>query len=269
MKRVEWSARPDESVWEDPGVDRTEARELVDAVEHWHQAWRLPYGIRTPGSYDPEQLFKRLRLPDIRGRRILDVGTADGFFAFKCESLGAEVVAIDHKGHNVTGFETAKRILGSNVEYVVANVYDLDPKEFGRFDIVLCLGVVYHLRHPLLALDRLRAMVEPGGALAVESLVCDEHLYTAREQYSSLRELAPKLSGIPIAQFLPAYRYSDDATNKWSPNLEGLKAMVEDAGFAAERVEAWDDRGFVWARAVESAELDRLRAMDAGFRDVP
>ena len=250
-------------------LSKDEARKLVASVPHWHHAWRLPNGVATPGSYDPAPLFERLHLEDLTGRRVLDVGTADGYFAFRCESLGAEVVAIDHKISGLNGFQAARRILGSSVDYVEANVYDLDPDSLGRFDVVLFLGVLYHLRHPLLAIDRLRSMVEPGGRLLVESLVCDQRFFTGREQHSTLAELAPALSTIPVVQFLPAYRYSDDGSNRWSPNAEGLRSMVEDAGFRAERVETWDDRALVDAIAVEDPEIDRLRRMDAGKRDVP
>ena len=236
---------------------------------HWHQSWPIARGVVTPGKYDPQPLFERLALPDLTGRRVLDVGTADGFYAFQCEALGAEVVAVDHKKSEFNGFLTAKKILSSKVEYVEANVYDLSPEEFGDFDLVLFLGVMYHLRHPLLALDRLRAIIRIDGAIAVESLVCDRSVYLGREQSETLAQLAPRLCDIPIVQFLPAYRFCDDGTNKWSPNVEALKAMVEDSGFRAERVEVWGDRALMWARVVEEPELDWLRTMDAGSRNVP
>jgi tRNA (mo5U34)-methyltransferase len=247
---------------------QSQIRELVSRV-HWHQRWEIAEGVTTPGNYDPQHLFDRLELTDLSGMRVLDVGTADGFYAFQCEALGAEVVAIDHKIKDLSGFMIAKQILGSKVEYIEANVYDLQPEEFGDFDLVLFLGVLYHLRHPLLGLDRLRALVRANGAIAVESLVCDQRFFVGKNKTKKLKKIAPRMSKLPIAQFLSGNRFSDDATNQWAPNVEGMKAMVEDSGFRAERVETWDGRALVFARAIEEPELDWLRAMDYGKRQVP
>ena len=161
-----------------------EIRRLVESVHHWHHIIQFPHGIASPGAYDPRQLFDRLELPDLRGKRVLDVGTRDGFFAFSCEWLGAEVVAIDHTDPANTGFLAARKILGSSVEYVQANVYTLEPEKLGSFDVILFLGVLYHLRHPLLALDRLRSLSR--GLLFVESLVCDQSIFTDLQKPQAL-----------------------------------------------------------------------------------
>jgi tRNA (mo5U34)-methyltransferase len=216
-----------------------------------------------PGAYDPRQLFDRLALPDLRGKRVLDVGTRDGFFAFACEKLGAEVVAIDHTDPANTGFLAALEILGSSVEYVQANVYTLEPAQLGSFDVILFLGVLYHLRHPLLALDRLRALSR--GLLFVESLVCDQGIFTDFQQPETLAAVAPRLADIPIAQFLPFGRFHPDWTNKWSPNVACLRAMVEDALFTVEDVQPWGDRALVRAVARDSPELRRRAELDRGL----
>jgi hypothetical protein len=72
-------------------LSSAQIRELVASVPHWHHIFAFPQGITTPGAYDPRDLFSRLRLPDLRGKRVLDVGTRDGFFAFECERRGAHV----------------------------------------------------------------------------------------------------------------------------------------------------------------------------------
>lgn len=245
----------------------SEIRTIVESVPHWHHTIQFPHGIASPGAYDPRHLLDLLALPDLRGKRVLDVGTRDGFFAFACEKLGAEVVAVDHTDPANTGFLAARKILGSSVEYVQANVYTLDPATLGSFDVILFLGVLYHLRHPLLALDRLRALSR--GLLFVESLVCDESLFTGLQQPQSLTAIAPALTGIPIAQFLPFGRFHPDWTNKWSPNVACLQALVEDALFTVEDVRQWGDRALVRATALDNPERLRRIELDRGLEPSP
>jgi tRNA (mo5U34)-methyltransferase len=241
-----------------------EVRTLVDAVPHWHHIMHLPHGIVSPGVYDPRQLFSFLELPDLRGKRVLDVGARDGFFAFECERLGAEVVALDHIQMELTGFGVAKEVYGSKVEYIQANVYDLGPDQLGTFDVVLFLGVLYHLRHPLLALDRLRLLCR--SLLIIESLVCDARFFTAFESGEPLARLAPKLAGTPLAQFLPVGRYHSDPTNKWVPNAAGLRALLADALFDPGPARTWGDRALVHARPIDDAKMQRWIELDKGLQ---
>lgn len=241
----------------------SETQQIIDTVPYWHHTIRFPHGIASPGAYDPTDLFNRLGLAELGGRRVLDVGTRDGFFAFQCERLGAEVVAIDHTAPGNTGFMAAKRILQSSVEYIQTNVYEMTPERFGTFDVILFLGVLYHLRHPLLALDRLRALCR--GRLYVESLVCDQGVFTGMQQSQPLAALAPGLVDLPVAQFLPFGRFHPDWTNKWSPNAACLKALVEDCMFTVEEVQTWGDRALVWANVRESSELRRRTELDQGL----
>ena len=245
---------------------RREIEERIAAVPHWHQVIRLGDDVATPGAYDPATLLERIALGDLSGKRVLDVGTCDGYFAFACEALGAEVLAIDHKDLDVTGFAVARDLLDSKVEYVQTNVYDVSPDRFGHFDVVLFLGVLYHLRHPLLALDRLRGVCR--SELVVESLVCDEALFTGYEEQRPLRELDPDLADLPIAQFLPAGRFHSDLTNKWVPNTAALEALIRDAAFVPTETIRWLDRALVRARASDDPETEKLVELDRGLRHV-
>jgi tRNA (mo5U34)-methyltransferase len=243
-------------------LDPAAIARLVSQVEHWHHTIHFPGGISSPGAYDPGDLLQRLGLPDLSGKRVLDVGTRDGYFAFACERLGAEVVAIDHVDPAETGFEIARSILGSQVTYTVANVYDLQASQLGQFDVVLFLGVLYHLRHPLLALDRLRGLCR--GTLFVESLTCDAGVFTALDRHVPLAELAPGMRDLPFAQFLPRDRFHRDWTNKWSPNLACLVALVEDAEFTVTQTQTWGDRALVRAVAREDRMAQQRARHDAG-----
>ena len=109
--------------------------------------------------------------------RVLDIGARDGFFTFEAERAAArEVVALDNESPHNTGFAIAAELLGSKATYVTENVYSLNPERYGRFDLVLFLGVIYHLRHPLLALDRIHDVCSPEALLLLETHMIDEGL---------------------------------------------------------------------------------------------
>jgi tRNA (mo5U34)-methyltransferase len=250
-----------------PELSPSEIQELVATVPYWHHILKFPHGISSPGAYDPRGLFEMLQLPDLQGKRVLDVGTRDGFFAFELERRGAEVVALDYTAEDLTGFAAARRIYGSKVEYVQANVYDLDPARLGTYDVVLFLGVLYHLRHPLLALDRLRPLCRE--LLIVESLVCDARVFTGYETGPALAAAAPALAEVPLAQFLPVGKFHRDPTNKWVPNVACLRALLADAMFAPGPTHAWGDRALVHARPVDDPTALRWVETDRGVLSRP
>ena len=102
-------------------------------------------------------------------------GTSNGGAAFELERRGAErVVAVDIYPESWFGFDAVKKLLGSRVQYVEASVYELGALLRQEFDIVLFWGVLYHLRHPLLALDNIRALLR--GTAFLETAVCDAEL---------------------------------------------------------------------------------------------
>src|SRR5438067_8216127 len=131
----------------------------------------LPDSSILPGLQSLDHLRWRLDLfglpRDLSGRRVLDIGAWDGWFSFECERRGASVVAVDCV--ELDTFLEVKRLIGSKVEYLRLDVNELSAKRLGRFDIVLFLGVLYHLRHPLMGLER---CVELSTGIAlVESFV--------------------------------------------------------------------------------------------------
>ena len=127
------------------------------AAHRWFHTMDLGGGLRTVGIHDPLTRLPLLGLPEsLAGLSVLDVGAWDGFFAFECERRGAtRVVASDHFSWHgpgwgtKAGFEMAREALGSRVEDIDIDVMDLSPERIGTFDLVLFLGVLYHLRDPL------------------------------------------------------------------------------------------------------------------------
>lgn len=203
-------------------MTREELRSKVAALS-WYHTIDLGDGIVTPGADNTPVRLARLDLPaSFAGRTVLDVGAWDGFFSFEAERRGASrVVATDfYSWHGPgwgtkAGFELARRGLQSRVEDVDIDVMDLSPERVGTFDVVLFLGVLYHLRHPLLALDRLASVTRE--LLILETVI--------------------DLVGIrrPAAAFYPGRELNDDPTNWWGPNVPAVHGMLRSAGFESVR----------------------------------
>jgi len=195
---------------------------------------RLPIGDEfTPGLRDVAELCRFLRLPeDLRGRRVLDIGTFDGGLAFACEVRGAdEVVALDVVRHDTFAF--AHAALQSKVRFETGNTYSLDPARLGTFDLVIFAGVLYHLRYPLLGLDRLRTVA--SGDVHVET-------HTAR---LPLRR--------PAAVFYEGDELNGDYTNWFGPNDRAVQAWFRSAGFRIARIGRQRERVSYLATAIPGA----------------
>lgn len=218
-------------------------RERIAQFPFWYHKIELPFGITTPGWAPIDR--DTYRIPaDLRGKRVLDVGAWDGFWTFEALKRGAsQVVAIDDFSDYLgrlpqesrkawQTFDTCKEILGYS-EYQCPrfdmSVYDLREDTFGKFDVVFFFGTLYHLRHPLLALDRLSALCREE--IFVESAILDD--------YSPYLE--GDIRGYPggqmVMEFYPDDQYCGNATNWWTPTLHCLGHMVRSAGFAT--TEGW------------------------------
>src|SRR5258708_4834313 len=132
----------------------------------WWHSFELPDGRRIDGVCGLQVLKDRIgQFPipaDLRGARVLDIGAWDGWFSFEMERRGADVLAIDCWDN--PRFHRMRAALNSRVEYRLMDVYELTPETVGRFDIVLFMGVLYHLKHPLLALERVCAIATDMAA---------------------------------------------------------------------------------------------------------
>ncbi len=218
----------------DRGFDER-VKQLADSVQsrfRYHTI-ELPDGSVLPGLQSVEHLRWRLGLfglpEDLRGKRVLDIGAWDGWFSFECERRGAEVVAVDCVALNT--FLEARELLQSRVEYLTLDVSELSPAKLGTFDIVLFFGVLYHLRHPLLGLEK------------VVELCTDLALI---ESYVIPSEARP----IPaVMEFYERTELGGQIDNWCGPSPEGLLAMCRSAGFAqAELKDVTNQRGSVVCR---------------------
>ena len=240
-----------------------EIQQQLATVQHWYHRIEVAPGITTPGVHDSPSALKLLQLPnDCRGLRALDIGARDGFFSFELEKRGAKVLAIDYVPETQTGFAVARNLLGSQVQFELANVYDLQPDRYGTFDLVLFLGVLYHLRNPLLALDRVRSVCK--DRMWLESYVIDHSvLDPSTGKFRELREFAPGLVSSPIMQFYPREELNKDFTNWWGPNMACLKGLAEAAGFSIERELLHGERGLLQCRAKDDVRLNYFRDIES------
>src|SRR5215813_14120695 len=148
-----------------------EQREAFNSSGWWHSV-DLGGGVITPGVHKIEELrdnYARFDLPDdLKGKRVLDIGAWDGFYTFEAERHGAEVVAVD-VWRPETFFE-AKRALNSRARHLEMSVYELNRDRLGSFDVVFFMGVLYHLKHPLLGLERVSEMTNDFAVIETHAV---------------------------------------------------------------------------------------------------
>jgi tRNA (mo5U34)-methyltransferase len=208
----------------------------------WFHNLHLPDGTQTAPEHPlgdfPAFKWRQIEecLPrDLSGARALDIGCNAGFYAFQLASRGAEVLAIDLDEHYLQQGCWAAQHLDpeGRVEFRQGSVYDLVEVE-GSFEVVLFMGVLYHLRYPLLALDLAAERV--GGKLVLQTLTMpgSDPLGTPENVEIDERErlLGP---GWPRAAFIE-HRLAGDPTNWWAADAACVEAMARSAGLrVAER----------------------------------
>jgi tRNA (mo5U34)-methyltransferase len=197
----------------------------------WYHSIELPDGGVIEGHQSIEQLRRRVRMfpipEDLTGKRVLDIGAWDGWFSFEMERRGAEVMALDSAKN--TRLLEARRLLGSRIDYRIGDICRLTWRELGKFDIVLFLGVLYHVKHPVMALENVCGLTRDMAC--IESFVTDEDV-----------------SAIPLMEFYETTELRGQLDNWVGPNASCLMAFCRTAGFA--RVDwggALGERGHVTA----------------------
>ena len=193
----------------------------------WWFSFDLPDGTKIEGVSTVEVQRKRIEafpIPaDLTGKRVLDIGTWDGWFAFEMERRGAEVVAVDCWDN--PRFREVHKRLCSRVDYRCLDMYELTPERIGKFDIVLFMGVLYHLKHPLLALELVCALTNDFAA--VDSFVVKEAHRAGTD--AALR---------PFMEFYENDELGGQIDNWCGPTLPCLLAMCRTAGFARVELQA-------------------------------
>src|SRR5215467_7926167 len=164
-----------------------EAQEASRVTVHPKLAGRTCYhkyeiaaGLFTPGQFlevDPKRCLDEIGVPrDLSGLRALDIGAWDGPYTFELERRGAQVTALDIQDPDITVFNAVKEIKNSSATFVRGGVYDALPEALGTFDLVLFDGVYYHLKNPVLSLQRIRRLLKDGGTLFIEGASATDYL---------------------------------------------------------------------------------------------
>ena len=236
----------------------------------WYHSIEIEPGIVTPGSLSSQTLqrmLEYLQFPaSLAGLSVLDIGAWDGFYSFEAERRGAKrVVAYDLSPADYFGFATAKELLQSNVEYRQGSAYDLRAEIVGTFDVVLFLGVLYHLRYPLLALDRIRDVCM--GYLLLETHFLDNNLLMNDGTSVPLVGIDSRLAAIPLYRFYRSNELNKDFSNWFSPNRQAIEDGLWTAGFEPGRLAEWGDRVAYKATRMETVP-EYLQGTYEGFKFV-
>ena len=222
-------------------ADMTEAqlRQRIEELGPWFHNLRLR-GIPTaPGHFlgnYPEIKFESFReaIPaDLTGKSVLDIGCNAGFYSFEMKRRGAaRVLGIDTDMHYLRQARFAAEIMGADVEFRQMAVWEI-AKLGEKFDLVIFMGVLYHLRHPLLALDLIHAHVAKDLLLFQSMQRGSREVVEVAEDYDFNAPAPFDEPGYPKMHFIE-HRYSHDETNWWVPNRACSEAMLRSAGFVIE-----------------------------------
>jgi tRNA (mo5U34)-methyltransferase len=226
-------------------VGRSDLEERIEALGPWFHNIDLNGVWTAPGHFlgdYPGAKFRRFapHLPqDLSGKTVLDIGCNAGFYAIEMKRRGAErVLGIDSDERYLAQARLAADVLGhdDDLEFAKVDVYDVGA--IGEtFDLVIFMGVLYHLRHPLLALDLIREHVA-RDLLLFQSMQRGSKLVLELDEDYEFEETGIFFeSSFPKLHFVEQ-RYSHDWTNWWVPNRACTEAMLRSAGFSIdERIE--------------------------------
>jgi tRNA (mo5U34)-methyltransferase len=214
-------------------------QQRVDDLGPWFHNMRLGNVQTAPhhflGDY-PELKYQRFReaLPsDMKGLSVLDVGCNGGFYSLEMKRRGAvRVLGIDTDEHYLRQARFAAEVTGLDVRFERMAVWDVGALG-ERFDLVIFMGVLYHLRHPLLALDLIHEHVAKDMLLFQSMQRGSREIAPVAEDYDFSEPAPFDEPGYPKMHFVER-RYSHDETNWWVPNRACTEAMLRSSGFAIE-----------------------------------
>jgi tRNA (mo5U34)-methyltransferase len=218
-------------------TDQIRAR--AEALGPWFHNLDLQ-GVRTApdhflGDY-PAQKFRHFAgaLPErLDGKSVLDIGCNGGFYSLEMKRRGAaRVLGVDYDDVYLNQARFAAEVLGADVEFRKLSVFDVALLG-ERFDLVIFMGVFYHLRHPLLALDLIHEHVAGDMLLFQTMQRGSEEVDPLRPDYDFFEQDHFERPGYPKMHFIEQ-SYSNDPTNWWAPNRAASAAMLRSAGFAIE-----------------------------------
>ncbi len=226
-----------------PSQERLTAEQASLRVRE--QTWGLTFeivpGLWSAGRFEmhASAACDALGVPaNLSGLRGLDVGAWDGPITFELERRGAQAHALDIQDPKRVGFDLARAIIGSRAVHYQASVYQLPFAPLEQLDLIVFRGVLYHLKYPILALERLSASLKIGGVLYFET----ESLLNYAEDMQGLPiELdvaALNATGVPLCL---SYPNNYKASSNWFiPNPACLTGWLEVSGFQVGDLSTWE-----------------------------
>lgn len=220
-------------------VDLDSLRAKIAESGFWYQNIELAPGIWTnpndPRAYDPRERWNIIEpyVPkDLSGKTVLDLGCSAGFFAAKMKQRGAKrVVAVDVAPWVKRQVTVVAAALGLDIEIRVQDVHEFCLETREKFDYVLFLGLLYHLRHPLLVLDRLSCML--GEKLFIQTPIVGrkpDGSLRVKDDYPSNETQVFDHPDFPRLSFIEK-KFNADSSNWWFPNENCLLAMLRSSGY--------------------------------------
>lgn len=220
-------------------LDKTYIEESIQKLGPWWHCIDLGDGLRTKTSSvmgepidHPQDRWPVISdcLPaDLTGKSVLDIGCNAGFFAIEAKRRrAARVLGLEAQRHEIMQAEFVKRVLNLDIQYRQMNIYDVSPATVGTFDVTLALGLLYHCRHLLLAMEILFAVT--NELLIVDSSILpqDSVAKDVSYEWGSLREKVHLLGYVEQS----SQPRLENHANWFLPTGECLKAMLLDIGFA-------------------------------------
>ena len=211
----------------------------IEQLSPWFHNLHLPGNIKTAPQHFlgdfPSFKWQQIKehIPEnLSGWRVLDIGCNAGFYSFELAKRGAQVIGIDLDTHYLEQAKWAAAVLGleAKVEFRQMQVYDLWKIE-DEFDLIWFMGVFYHLRYPLLALDIISQKVKKMMVFQT-LMMCDKKEAAIQSDYDINDRRAMLEQGWPKMAFIED-RLAGDPTNWWAPNEAAIKAMLRTCGLKA------------------------------------
>jgi tRNA (mo5U34)-methyltransferase len=231
--QAETQATPKSGV---PPFDRSELQNKIRDLGEWFHNLDL-FGIPTAPNHFlgdfPAVKWKHIAsaIPDdLKGASVLDIGCNGGFYSIHLKRRGADrVLGIDIDDRYLNQARFAADTLGVKIEFEKRSVYEVD-KIAGQFDYVFFMGVLYHLRYPLFALDKVITKVAPGGKLVFQTMLRGSS--ATKDWDKNYQFWTTNVFADPDwpSMYFVEHSYANDPTNWWIPNRAAAEAMLRSSG---------------------------------------
>ena len=252
-------------------LTKEEIVELV-ASRKWYHNYEVYPGVMTPGRTQirAKEYLDHYGFPqDIAGKRVLEIGAFDGAYTFEVERRGGIVTAMDIQDQDRTGFSAAHRINNSKVKYIQNDVTKLNPEQHGKYDIVLFLGVYYHILHPLLAFQNIYNVLEDDGMVFYSGHILEYSYKIDGLMAKHKPELMAIVDKIPLTLFSRGC-HAGVWSNWYIPNLLCLNDWLATAGFDVFKEQVFKEGSTMAGAARKMKDFKLVPGWDANrWYDLP